>query len=131
MNSMTIPDEAVEAALWAWIESAAEGVTHENVSTRVLDRNRPRAVAALEATMSHLHPAIPNTVEALEALPTGSVIQTAGTTLADTCIYTLWSYGWVGAGSYAVLTTSELVACAEAEPSIPEWRVLWPLGGVA
>ena len=130
MNSMTIPDEAVEAALWAWIESAAEGVIRENVNPRVLDRNRPRAAAALSAAMSHLHPTISNTVEVLEALPVGSVIQTVDTPLADTSVYTLWSYGWVGAGSYAVLTTSELVACAEAEPSIPGWRVLWPLGGV-
>ena len=89
------------------------------------------ARAALSAAMPHLHPTIPNTVEALEALPEGSVIKTAGTTLADTCVYTRWSYGWAGAGSYAVPTTSELVAYAEAELGLPGWRVLWPLGGVA
>ena len=131
MNSMTIPDEAVEVALWAWIESAAEGVTRENVSPHVLDRNRPRADAALSAAMSHLHPTISNTVEVLEALPVGSVIQTVDAPLADTSVYTLWPYGWIGAGSYAVLTTSELVAYAEAELSLPGWIVLWPLGGVA
>ena len=42
-------DAEVEAALWAWISSAAEGVTRENVSPRVLDLNRPRARAALVA----------------------------------------------------------------------------------
>ena len=42
-------DAEVEAALWAWISSAAEGVTSENVSPRVLDLNRPRARAALLA----------------------------------------------------------------------------------
>ena len=42
-------DAEVEAALWAWISSAAEGVTRENVSPRVLDLNRPRARAALLA----------------------------------------------------------------------------------
>ena len=122
MNSMTIPDEAVEAAGTSIYETFKDMRFHP-VTTP--------ARSALEAALPILHPQIPNTVEALEALPEGSVIQTAGTTLADTCVYTRWSYGWVGAGSYAVLTTSELVACAEAEPSIPGWRVLWPLGGVA
>ena len=131
MNSITIPDEAVEAALWAWIESAAEGVTRENVNPHVLDRNRPRAAAALSAAMSHLHPTIPNTVEALEALPEGSVIQTAGTTLEDSCVCTLWSYGWACVGSYVVLSTSELVASTDAELGLPGWIVLWTLGGVA
>ena len=122
MNSMTIPDEAVEAAGSAIYETLEDMRFHPVTDT---------ARAALSAAIPHLHPTIPNTVEALEALPVGSVIQTVDTPLADTSVYTLWSYGWVGAGSYAVLTTSELVACAEAEPSIPGWRVLWPLGGVA
>ena len=121
MNSMTIPDEAVEAAGSSIYETLEDMRFHPVTDT---------ARAALSAAMPHLHPTISNTVEVLEALPVGSVIQTVDTPLADTSVYTLWSYGWVGAGSYAVLTTSELVACAEAD-SIPGWRVLWPLGGVA
>ena len=125
MNSMTIPDEAVEAAVKAhrhprrMLTNTSDGLAHDRMD------------AALEAALPILHPTISNTVEVLEALPVGSVIQTVDTPLADTSVYTRWSYGWVGAGSYAVLTTSELVACAEAEPSIPEWRVLWPLGGAS
>ena len=122
MNSMTIPDEAVEAAGTSIYETFKDMRFHP-VTTP--------ARSALEAALPILHPQIPNTVEALEALPEGSVIQMAGTTLAETCVYARWSYGWAGAGSYAVPTSSELVACAEAEPSIPGWRVLWPLGGVA
>ena len=122
MNSMTIPDEAVEAAGSSIYETLEDMRFHPVTDT---------ARAALSAAMPHLHPTIPNTVEALEALPEGSVIQPAGTTLADTCVYTRWSYGWAGAGSYAVPTTPELVAYAEAELSLPGWIVLWPLGGVA
>jgi hypothetical protein len=44
-----VTDEMTERALWAWIENATEGVTRENVNPRVLDLNRHRAVAALEA----------------------------------------------------------------------------------
>ena len=122
MNSMTIPDEAVEAAGTAIYETL-EDMRFHPVTTP--------ARSALEAALPILHPQIPNTVEALEALPVGSVIQMAGTTLVETCVYTRWSYGWAGAGSYAVPTTSELVAYAEAELSLPGWIVLWPLGGVA
>ena len=42
---------AVEAALWAWIESATVSVTRENVSQRVLDLNRHRAEAAIRAAL--------------------------------------------------------------------------------
>ena len=42
---------AVEAALWAWIESATVSVTRENVSQRVLDINRHRAEAAIRAAL--------------------------------------------------------------------------------
>ena len=122
MNSMTIPDEAVEAAGTAIYETLEDRRFHPVTDT---------ARAALEAAMPHLHPTIPNTVEALGALPVGSVIQTVGTTLADTCVYVRWSYSWAGAGSYAVLTSSELAAYAEAEFSLPGWIVLWSPGGVA
>ena len=125
MNSMTIPDEAVEAAGTAIYETLEDMRFHPVTDT---------ARAALSAAMPHLHPTIPNTVKALEALPEGSVIQTAGTTLADTCVYTRWPGSksrWAGAGSYAVPTTSELVAYAEAELGLPGWRVLWPMGGAS
>ena len=120
MNSMTIPDEAVEAAGTAIYETLEDMRFHPVTDT---------ARAALSAAMPHLHPTIPNTVEALEALPIGSVIQTAGTTPVETGVYTRWSYGWAGADSYAVPTTSELAAYAEAELGLPGWIVLWPLGG--
>ena len=42
---------AVEAALWAWIESTTVSVTRENVSQRVLDLNRHRAEAAIRAAL--------------------------------------------------------------------------------
>ena len=125
MTDMQIPDEAVEAAVKAhrhprrMLTNTSDGLAHDRMD------------AALEAALPILHPTIPNTVEALEALPVGSVIQTVDTPLADTGVYTRWSYGWAGAGSYAVPTTSELVAYAEAELSLPGWVVLWPLGGVA
>lgn len=45
----TVTREQVEAGLWAWIESATEGVTRENVNPRVLDLNRPRMVEAFRA----------------------------------------------------------------------------------
>lgn len=46
---VTVTDEMVEEVLLAWFESAPEGATRENVHPRILDRNRPRAAAALEA----------------------------------------------------------------------------------
>ena len=46
-----IDDAMVERALWAWVASAAAGVTRENVDPRVLDLNRHRARAALEAAL--------------------------------------------------------------------------------
>lgn len=45
---------AVEAALWAWIESATEGVTRENIAQDTLTRNRPRAEAAVRAALPHI-----------------------------------------------------------------------------
>ena len=127
MNSMTIPDEAVEAALWAWIESAAEGVTHENVSPLVLDRNRPRAAAALEAAMSHLHHQIPNTVEALEALPDGAIIR-GEFPFGGADVWVKWQDDWLLSGGVALSDASYL---AEVWRVITEWTVLWPLGGAS
>ena len=46
--------DAVEAALWAWIESATEGVTRENIAQDTLNRNRPRAEAAVQAALPHI-----------------------------------------------------------------------------
>lgn len=51
LRSTVVTDEMVERGLWAWITSAAEGVTRENVNPRVLDLNRPRMVLALEAAL--------------------------------------------------------------------------------
>ena len=45
---------AIEQALWAWIVSAAEGVTPGNVNPRVLDLNRHRARAAIRAAIAHV-----------------------------------------------------------------------------
>lgn len=52
----TVTAEQVEAGLWAWIQSAMEGVTRENVSPRVLDRNRPRMIAAFRAAGIEVQP---------------------------------------------------------------------------
>ena len=138
MNSMTIPDEAVEAASNAihralasdWMSVANALAASDDVNDAYPRLLHDLALSSLTAALPRLHPAIPNTVEALEALPIGSVIQTAGTTpIDDTGVYTRCSYGWAGAGSYAVPTSSKLAACAEAELGLPGWIVLWPLGG--
>ena len=128
MNSMTIPDEAVEAAAW---DNPTPCSLCDEGPARPCRACLTAAREMLTAALPYLHLTIPNTAEALEALPEGSVIQMVDTTLADTCVYTRWSYGWAGAGSYAVPTTSELVAYAEAELSLPGWIVLWPLGGAS
>ena len=126
MTDLTIPAEAVEAALWAWIESATEGVTRENVAPRVLDLNRPRAAAALTATLPILHPTIPNTVEALGALPVGSVIRgnDADGPVAERETSDEWA---IWDGSY---TTPQVVGLGQRY-DIAEWTLLWPLGGAA
>ena len=126
MTNLTIPDEAVEAALWAWIESATEGVTRENVAPRVLDLNRPRAAAALTATLAILHPTIPNTIEALGALPDGAILRAKLGSGAITA--TREGDEWGTAGNGWLHTSDEL---ARHYSRITEWTVLWPLGGAA
>ena len=58
---------AVEAALWAWIESATVSVTRENVSQRVLDLNRHRAEAAIRAALPHILAQVETTDERIGA----------------------------------------------------------------
>lgn len=124
MSNLPIPTEAVEAALWAWIESAAEGVTRENVSPRVLDLNRPRAAAALTAALPILHPTIPNTIEALEQLPEGSIIRHDEGLLWVRIAEHLWADG----PHEPAVTTQRVTLSA---PTGTAWTVLWPLGGAA
>ena len=126
MSNLTIPSEAVEAALWAWIESAAEGVIRENVSPRVLDRNRPRAVAALSAAMPLLHPTIPNTVEGLDALPDEAVIR--GMSDDGAVVAEKWRGTWLATGESESYDSRDL---ARVWQDIATWTVLWPLGGAA
>lgn len=73
-----------------------------------------------------LHPTIPNTVEALEALPIGSVIRgnDADGPVAERETNDEWA---IWDGSY---TTPQVVGLGQRY-DIPAWTVLWPLGGAA
>ena len=73
-----------------------------------------------------LHPTIPNTVEALGALPIGSVIRgnDADGPVAERETSDEWA---IWDGSY---TTPQVVDLGQRY-DITEWTVLWPLGGAA
>ena len=60
--SIKITDEMVEAALWAWIVNATEGVPREHVSQRVLDLNWHRAEATIAAVLPLIERAVRNQV---------------------------------------------------------------------
>ena len=81
---------------------------------------------ALTAALPILHPATHNTVEALEALPIGSVIRgnDADGPVAERETSDEWAI-WDRS-----CTTPQLVGLGQRH-DITEWTVLWPLGGAA
>lgn len=121
MTNLTIPDEAVEAAGTAIYETLEDMRFHPVTDT---------ACAALSAAMPHLHPTIPNTVEALGALPLRSVAQGVDDDGDVVLIFRddLGDWGCLGDGE--AYPTAQAVALAE-NLGITEWTVLWPLGGAA
>ena len=131
MNSITIPDEAVEAAGTAIYETLEDMRFHPVTDT---------ARAALAAAMPHLHPTIPNTVDALEQLANTSDAQVVIRGLdRDDDPFTVVCVSWdsVNLGLWVtdageVWHTESLVdLTTSSDIRITEWTVLWPLGGVA
>ena len=73
-----------------------------------------------------LHPTIPNTVEALGALPDGAILRAELGSGAISA--TREGDKWGTSGSGWLHTSDEL---ARHYSRITEWTVLWPLGGAA
>lgn len=119
MNSMTIPDEAVEAAGSSIYETLEDMRFHPVTDT---------ARAALSAAMPHLHPTISNTVEALEALPVGVVLRTVDED-GDVWVASRFRREWWDLGSGQDLLSTEGMANWADEGGPSAWTVLWPLGG--
>jgi len=128
VTDLTIPDEAVEAAASTYFETdaGANWARMDESAPRLTDRFRRYMHRALTAALPILHPATHNTVEALEALPIGSVIRgnDADGPVAERETSDEWA---IWDGSY---TTPQLVGL-ERRYGITEWTVLWPLGGAS
>ena len=82
------------------------------------------AAVALTAALPILHPTIPNTVEALEELPEGSIIRHDEGLLWVRIAEHLWADG----PHEPAVTTQRVTLSA---PTGTAWTVLWPLGGAA
>ena len=126
MSNLTIPDEAVEAAAEALhADGCPECAEGDSERCPGWDMTR-EAEVALTAALPILHPAIPNTVEALEELPIGSVIRgnDADGPVAERETSDEWAI-WDRS-----CTTPQLVGLGQRH-DITEWTVLWPLGGAA
>ena len=139
MTDLTIPAEAVEAASNAihralasdWMAVAnALAASDDDVSDAYPRLLHDLARAALTAALPILHPTIPNTVEALGALPLRSVAQGVDDDGDVVLIFhdDLGDWGCLGDGE--AYPTAQAVALAE-NLGITEWTVLWPLGGAA
>ena len=85
------------------------------------------AAVALTAALPILHPTIPNTVEALEALPDGAIIR-GEFPFGGADVWVKWQDDWLLTGGVALSDASYL---AEVWRVITEWTVLWPLGGAS
>ena len=86
----------------------------------------------LTAALPILHPTIPNTVEALEALPVDAVVRGCGELGAYTAIRACW-LGidlWLDDNGDPWLVDG-LADRTSSLHGITEWTVLWPLGGAA
>ena len=127
MTDLTIPAEAVQAAGAALHLDACTDDDHGACDSGDWDRE---AHTALETALPILHPTIPNTVEALGALPLRSVAQGVDDDGDVVLIFRddLGDWGCLGDGE--AYPTAQAVALAE-NLGITEWTVLWPLGGAA
>ena len=135
MTDLTIPAEAVEAAGAALHLEACTDEGHGACDSGDWDRE---AHTALEAAMPHLHPTIPNTVEALEQLAIASGAQAIirGLDQDDdpiTAICVSWDSEylalWVTDMAEERHTLRLVDLTTSRDIRITEWTVLWPLGG--
>lgn len=124
MTDLTIPDEAVEAAAEALhADGCPECAEGDSERCPGWDMTR-EAEVALTAALPILHPTIPNTVEALEQLPEGSIIRHDEGLLWVRIAEHLWADG----PHEPAVTTQRVTLSA---PTGTAWTVLWPLGGAA
>lgn len=126
MTDLTIPDEAVEAAASTYYVAPDEGVSWERLDEAapcLANSIRRYMHRALTAALPILHPTIPNTVEALDALPDGAILRAELGSGAISA--TRDGDKWGTAGSGWLHISDEL---ARHYSRITEWTVLWPLG---
>ena len=97
---MTRRDEAIEAAGLALHCDACTNDGHDGCDTSDWDRE---AEVALDAALAVLQPVIPNTAEALDALPVGTVISADGAAYVHTD-----AWEWVETVTGTAWTADEL-----------------------
>ena len=133
---MTNPTEAaVEAGARAILAGADIGSLYasgdwEAAGADVQMSMYKAAADALTAALPILHPTIPNTIEALGALPLRSVAQGVDDDGDVVLIFRDDLGDWGSLGDGEAYPTAQAVALAE-NLGITEWTVLWPLGGAA
>ena len=108
---MTRRDDAIKAAaraLWA-----TGGTSWEEANADEREYHRDCAEAALDAALAVLQPTVPNTAEALDQLPDGTIIRSHEGTVAERDE----SYWWVSGDE--AWTVDELAAHHH-----PRWHVI-------
>lgn len=130
MTDLPIPAEAIEAAGRALHLDSCTDDEHDTCDVGDWDRE---ARLALTAALPILHPTIPNTVEALEALPVDAVIRGYGELGAYTAIHVRWlgSDLWLNDNGEPWRADGLADRRDSTLHGITEWTVLWPLGGAA
>ena len=107
---MTRRDDAIKAAGLALHCDACTNDGHDGCDTSDWDRE---AETALDAALAVLHPTVPNTTEALDQLPVGTVIRADGQAYVHTD-----AWEWVETVTGTASTADELAA------HHPCWRVI-------
>ena len=108
---MTRRDDATKAAaraLWA-----TGGTDWDEANADERQYHRDCAETALDAALAVLHPTVPNTTEALDQLPVGTVIRADGQAYVHTD-----AWEWVETVTGTASTADELAA------HHPCWRVI-------
>ena len=112
---MSRRDDAIEAAGLALHCDACTNDGHDGCDTSDWDRE---AETALDAALAVLQPVVPNTAEALDQLPDGTIIRSHEGTVAERDE----SYWWA-LGDEAWWTTRQLTGAAVSAPA--SWTILW------
>ena len=113
---MTRRDDAIEAAAREIDPDAWEGAAALKVARRAFALEH--AAVTLNAALAVLQPTVPNTAEALDQLPDGTIIRSHDGTVAEHDE----SYWWA-LGDESWWTTRQLTGATVPAPA--SWTILW------